>query len=261
MTQYASLYAVGRENGATIVLPEITKTARFGIRLFDLLDIPHEYAPNEFFKDFNSFEIDWSKQVDERVYNLGEGSYFIDGRFDLFKYWHPKYESDMFSWKIHEHLIRSGSEYITEVRSKYDVENIVSVHVRLGDYLLPQHNHFVKLWNTTYYQESLEQFDSEKTLFLFFTNDVNWCSANLMGDSDTPFVNTGNDCLDFTIMSMCDSNVIANSSYSWWAAFLNKNPNKRVICPKNYLMDYSQFRHINGNYYPTEWFAIENQNG
>jgi hypothetical protein len=89
---------------------------------------------------------------------------------------------------------------------------------------------------------------------------VNWCKENLL-DEDTVFVNTGNDYLDFAIMSMCNNNIIANSSYSWWAAFKNRNENKKVICPKNYLLDYSAFKHINGNWYPSDWVSIDIQGG
>jgi hypothetical protein len=65
---------------------------------------------------------------------------------------------------------------------------------------------------------------------------------------------------DLILMSMCDHNIIGNSSYSWWAAFKNNNNDKVVICPKNYVKDYSPFRHINGNYYPETWIAIDNYN-
>lgn len=260
MQQYASLVAVASENGAKIVLPEATRNDGFGIRLFNVLNIEHEFAPPEFFRDFKAYQLDMSKDVDTGVFNLGEGSYFIDGRFDLFKYWHPKYKESIMDWEIHTNLKSNGMAYIRELKDQYGLDSITSIHIRLGDYLLPQHTHFSRLFDTTYYNDAIEIVNKDKdNLFLVFTNDVDWCKNNIIGQ-DGIFVNTGDDNLDFTIMSLCDNNIIANSSYSWWAAMKNENKNKIVVCPKNYLKPYSQFSHINGNYYPDEWIAIDNTN-
>ena len=59
------------------------------------------------------------------------------------------------------------------------------------------------------------------------------------------------------LMSMCDHNINANSSFSWWASFLNKNPNKKIICPQYYVKTI-QFEFINSNYYPDDWIFIDN---
>jgi hypothetical protein len=57
------------------------------------------------------------------------------------------------------------------------------------------------------------------------------------------------------LMTICDHNIIANSSFHWWGAYLNKNSNNKVICPHNYLND-KRFDYINGNWFPKEWNAI-----
>jgi len=61
---------------------------------------------------------------------------------------------------------------------------------------------------------------------------------------------------DMCLMTLCDHNIIANSTFSWWGAYLNQNPDKRVICPYNYLNHPSLNNIINGNYFPKEWISI-----
>jgi hypothetical protein len=143
---------------------------------------------------------------------------------------------------------------------KTEGKELVSLHVRRGDYLLPQHDHFCQL-DVNYYEEALQPFIKEidKYQFVIFSNDIEWCKSNLIEGDSVTFIEPSIDYVDLILMSMCDHNIIANSSYSWWAAFKNKNKNKKIYCPENYLKSYSPYSHINKNYYPKNWNAINNQ--
>jgi hypothetical protein len=143
---------------------------------------------------------------------------------------------------------------------KVNGKELVSIHVRRGDYLLPQHKHFCEL-DTEYYMAALKPYINsiQKYHFVVFSNDIEWCKENLIEGNSITFIEPGVDYVDLILMSMCDHNIIANSSYSWWAAFKNKNKNKLVTCPKNYLRG-NMWSHINNNYYPPTWNAIDNNN-
>ena len=61
---------------------------------------------------------------------------------------------------------------------------------------------------------------------------------------------------DMCLMTLCDHNIIANSTFSWWGAYLNQNLNKKIICPYNYLNYIPLNDIINGKYFPKEWIPI-----
>lgn len=69
------------------------------------------------------------------------------------------------------------------------------------------------------------------SLFVFVSDDMNWVKDNFKGDNliYSPFKD---EVMDFTLMTLCDNNIIANSSFSWWGAYMNKNKDKIVIGPK-----------------------------
>ena len=76
-------------------------------------------------------------------------------------------------------------------------------------------------------------FDSLKNdtdYFLVFSDDIEWCKNNITGDNIV-YIDSEIDYIDLYLMARCDNNIIANSSFSWWGAWLNKNENKKVVAP------------------------------
>lgn len=107
-----------------------------------------------------------------------------------------------------------------------------SLHVRRGDYLsLPNHHPVLP---TDYYEESVSKFDSNQ-MFLIFSDDINWCKDNFEFISNKIFVDNLEDYEELYLMSMCNNNIIANSSFSWWGSWLNKNEDKTVVAPKKWF--------------------------
>lgn len=270
--QYMSLFAVAKENGKEIIFSEKMKTNGVGFQFSKILDIPISFESDSFFEEFIPIQPDGSVVVDPFLFDLDpDKNYIIDGRFDLFHYWYPKYADVALNWEWNSvYLERANSRLIDLKKSG---KELVSVHVRRGDYLLPHHHHFCIL-GLDYYNEAINQFmgEIEKYHFVVFSNEIEWCKENLIEGDMVTFIQPGAEDYgwsapsetgieDLILMSLCDHNIIGNSSYSWWAAFKNQNKDKRVVCPKNYLKNYSSFKHINGNYYPQEWIAINNFNG
>ena len=116
-------------------------------------------------------------------------------------------------------------------------ENSVGIHIRRGDYLYEPA--FMNICDLDYYKKAINEIlnDGKQHTFYIFSNDMKWCEKHI-----TPLVkghklilvtnNTGKDsCWDMFLMTHCKELIIANSSFSWWGAFLN-NSNGRVIAPK-----------------------------
>ena len=108
----------------------------------------------------------------------------------------------------------------------------VSIHVRRGDYLELEHQ-YPNLTKTDYYTRAIALFPPD-TKFLVFSDDISWCKDYFRGPQFT-FSVADNPIHDLNNMASCQHNIIANSSFSWWGAYLNRNPHKIVICPNQSL--------------------------
>lgn len=170
------------------------------------------------------------------VEKISEGipSLHVDG-----KYFHGYWQNpDLYSFKLLEEF-REGfhlrKEYQTpeflELKQQMQSCNSVALHVRRGDYLLHP-NHLVL--PLQYYQNALSYMGSmKKDVELFvFSDDIEWCKENFM---DCHFVEVGNECLEFELMRSCKHFIIANSTFSWWPAYLSVNAT--VIGPKKWWRD------------------------
>lgn len=113
--------------------------------------------------------------------------------------------------------------------------NAVSIHVRRGDYL----NHpEIGVLDVNYYKKAVNYINTKvkNPVFFVFSNDLEWCEKHLRFiDEPKYFMSMQSEIDDLMLMSKCQHNVIANSSFSWWAAWLNLCPNKIVIAPKNWM--------------------------
>jgi len=125
----------------------------------------------------------------------------------------------------------------------------VSIHVRRGDYV--GNPHYVDLSQTDYYERAIAMFPNEK--FLVFSDDLLWCDEKWGHDERFKVVYGNDELADLNCMASCQHNIIANSSFSWWGAYLNRNPQKKVVAPsvKNWYAD-----GIERTVCPQEWLRI-----
>jgi hypothetical protein len=134
--------------------------------------------------------------------------------------------------------------------------NSVSIHIRRGDYLNAANiNLFGDVCNRAYYEKAIELIKTEviNPHFFIFSNDFSWVKANLHLENVTYITsNVGEDSWkDMYLMSLCKHNIVANSTFSWWGAWLNNNTNKIVISPSRFLKG-DEFSDI----YPKQWIKL-----
>lgn len=121
----------------------------------------------------------------------------------------------------------------------------VSVHVRRGDYATNENINSVHgLCPTSYYTNALETISKRVSdpVFFFVSDDMDWVMRNftpLQKDHNIVFVTARDEFHDLLLMQKCMHNIIANSSFSWWGAWLNSNPGKIVIAPRRWFVDQS----------------------
>lgn len=136
-------------------------------------------------------------------------------------------------------LTKKNREYLKSISNC----EAVSLHVRREDYVTNKvYNSFHGLAPIEYYTaavDKIKKLHKNKILRLFvFSTDIAWCKHNLRFDCPITFVEgnkNGSD--DMNLMKHCKHNIMANSSFSWWGAWLNQNPDKTVIAPKTWFKD------------------------
>lgn len=123
--------------------------------------------------------------------------------------------------------VKEIDEYISHKYGSLLKDNTCSVHVRRADYL--KFNLTYPPLSKSYYDAAMSAFNND-TLFIFFSDDINWCRKNFTG-KNLYFMSGESEINDLFLMSKCKSHIIANSSFSWWGAWLNPDERKKVIAP------------------------------
>jgi hypothetical protein len=157
-----------------------------------------------------------------------EGNIRLYGYFQSEKYF-KNYRNEILG------LFKINSEIENKILSKYKEileKKPTSIHIRRGDYVWLSDFHANQ--EIDYYKNAVEKIGYEET-FLIFSDDIAWCKTNFGFIENKFFVTNDFDYEDLVLMTKCSNNIIANSSFSWWGAWLNENESKTVIAPKNWF--------------------------
>lgn len=257
MFQYA-LYRRMLEDGYEVRLDDrdirANGNSHNGFELLNIFSLPeyHPVSESEYKKEqrwFLDFRIRRKLHLPMQKHVLMEnGSDFIsyekcvesDNRL-LHGYWQSEeYFSPAREILLKEFEFQGIDEKNLRTAEQMASEPSVSLHIRRGDYLLPQFQWlFGNICTDDYYKSAVRRIQEIAGAYhlYVFTNDIPWVKQNFsFADYTLVDWNTGVDSYkDMYLMSKCRSHIIANSSFSWWGAWLGQNPDKIVIAPSKWL--------------------------
>ncbi len=269
---YAFGYAISKKTGADLYIDtSVLDRKQIKDRYLELLNfsIPYKkrisffYTYNPLLKKikFNSFMKriaiglctpvykEQEKSVfDSQVFKIVENTYF-DGYWQSYKYF------DSYHDELLDLFTLENKNEIANYENTITNSNSVSIHIRRGDYISAG-------WGIPmdYYSKAIERLKheiSEQDLTAFvFSDDIDYAKAYF---KDNPVDNVSFTYMDYSsekktvfdmyLMSCCKHNIIANSTYSWWGAYLNKNISKTIICP--------EVGKWNKDFYLPDWIRIK----
>ncbi len=175
------------------------------------------------------------KEKPNNIYNPEllslSGNLYYYGYFQAPQYFQNIREQILQDFRLKEKIPATNVQILQKIKDT----NSVSLHVRRGDYLKLQD--IYGICNLDYYNRAVKYMSDslEAPHFFLFSDDIPWVQENLK--LDVPFdIVTGNKAyIDLELMKNCKHNIIANSTFSWWGAWLNENSNKIVISPDKWF--------------------------
>lgn len=178
-------------------------------------------------------EIDF--YFDDNFFKAGDNTY-LSGYRQSEKYFEIIADKIILDFQIKPSLIKEVSETANQLR----LENSIAIHIRRGDFSNPIVNDYHGILEATYYQHAITKMNAQinDPRFYVFSDDPSWVEQNLSFTSPVEMISskyTTSSIEDFYLISQCRHQIIANSTFSWWAAWLNPNPDKIVIAPKKWF--------------------------
>ena len=130
--------------------------------------------------------------------------------------------------KIQPHFIEEAKKLLPKTD-----KNLVGIHIRRCDYISSDNNHpFI---GVEYINRGIEALNDKNNHYIVCSDDYKWCEEQWGDNKNFTIIKSNSQFIDFTILTMCNDFIISNSSFSWWASYLSKNKEKKVIAPSNWF--------------------------
>lgn len=250
MFQYASLRGIAANKGFDFCIPP---KETFGVSDLNVKEsdsnIHNTFDLKKYNQNLSNYKIiqESGYHFNEHLFNSCEDNVDLFGYFQSEKYFKDIETEIRNDFCFSNQLVKDCSEFLEELDSNREV---ISLHIRRGDYLNLQPFHPTP--PIEYYAEALKQFP--KVSVLIFSDDSDWCMNQELFDDDRYLISSSNTSdFDMCLMSMCKYHIIANSSFSWWGAWLSKSQN--VIAPKTWFGP-SLLQHNTSDLYCPGWVKI-----
>jgi hypothetical protein len=268
--QYAALKSLGLKNGYDVVIPNPQTMNWHGQTcLLDQFNIEAGYLDDDNISQIQYMysEPNWNK-YDPTFFEIPDGS-TIEGFFQSTFYFEEFEEQIKKELTPKSELVECNKQFIDKIKSENEGYEIVSVHVRRGDNMTNGQTGLIQAFEPggiyeQYFNNAKKIFEGKKVKFLVFTGgqrfnednstDVEWCKNFFKGD-EFLFSEGQPQIDDFCRIMLCDHNILSQaSSFGWWAAYVNPNPNKIVVAPEYYHPDEPGLKR--DKFYPKEFIQV-----
>lgn len=240
MITYAKLGSNGRL-GNQMFQYAATKAAALNTNSVFAIPVERHELFHWFSLQCKSYSLASNLQAINKLKNYTEGCFRYDQSFENIvdnTNLNGYFQTELYFKKYEQEIRKDFSfrktityEVVPFMKSLNCSQEIVSVHIRRGDYVNLQQFH--PLCSKEYYLEAMRLFPDCK--FVIFSDDIEWCKQNFGENKNIVYSSLENHGQDLCAMSMCDHNIIANSSFSWWGAWLNNNKDKKVVAPNRWF--------------------------
>lgn len=227
MFQFASLKGIAKNNNYNFCLPPSEDQNEWtDHQLFVPFKFHNVMLLNIQYIDGERPTIKESKfEFDENLFNNCPKWVNLQGYFQSEKYFKQIENEIREDFEFHDHIYNPAKQMIDSV------DKPISLHIRRTDYLTLNNNH--NNLDLNYYQEALENFENDRNVIVF-SDDPAWCNEQELFSADRFLISENNtNYVDLCLMSLCKDHIIANSSFSWWGAWLSKD--NKVIAPSKWF--------------------------
>ena len=219
MFQYSLLLGIKHKLNCDIVIDTEVRNRSYLFNFFDLKEpIIEDFQTDNLFN-----EIDY--HFNPNVFDIKEDTNF-----------RGYYQSEKY-FKHCENIVRNEFTFKSEISDRvnefikpFEGKRLVSVHIRRGDYLINPDAH--PLCSLDYYNQAIDMLDGENVMFICSSDDKEWCEQNIKRNNI--IFNKSDLAHDMCLISKCNDHIIANSTFSWWGAWLGSDENKKIISPKTW---------------------------
>jgi hypothetical protein len=224
--KYSALMALSEQIGTSFFIPYESLLRNGKLFLYDCFYLDSSYCKKDIdISNYYNYE-EPHFHYDDNFFNLKDNTN-INGFFQSEKYFINIAQRVKTEFVFKQDIENKANDIISQLNNK----PIVSLHVRRCDYLQLLDKYFIL--DNDYYYNAVNQYFSDDYNIFICSDDIDWCKGNLKFKN--MYFSTEDTYTDLCIMSLCNHNIIANSSFSWWGAYLNKHKDKNVICPSQWF--------------------------
>lgn len=247
MFQFAALKGIARNCGYEYCIPPSNNQNEWtDHQLFNAFTLKNTTHLNvQYIDKSRPIVFEESFSFDEKLFNKCPDWVTLQGFFQSEKYFKHIEQEIKDDLSFRDQILIPCKEIISEIN------NPISLHIRRTDYITnPNHT----LLDLSYYENALTLFDSNAQV-LVFSDDYKWCKTQDIFKDDRFFISENNsNYIDMCLMTLCSGHIIANSSFSWWGAWLSDS--NKVVAPNDWFKGSNNEHLDTKDLIPSEWILI-----